>query len=56
MVPKLNRLCVGLFDFFQRGSCQKLYLFQILSRIDEIWYKVTVIFGSFKIGPNFWFN
>ena len=25
MVPSLNRLYVGLFDFFQRGLCQKLY-------------------------------
>ena len=27
MVPSLNRLYVGLFDFFQRGLCQKLYFF-----------------------------
>ena len=56
MVPYLNSLYVGLFDFFQRGLCQKLYLFHILSRINETWYKVTVIFRSFEIGPNSLFN
>ena len=35
MVPKLNRLYVGLFDFFRRGLCQRLYLFHISSKIDE---------------------
>ena len=42
--------------FFQRELCQKLYLFHFSSRINKTWYKVSVIFGSFDIGPNFWFN
>ena len=56
MVPYLNRLYVCLFGFFQRGLCQKLYLFHFSSRINETWYKVSVIFGSFEIGPIFLFN
>ena len=56
MVPLLNRLYVGLFYFFQRGLCQKLYLFHISSRINETWCNVTAIFRSFEIGPNSWFN
>ena len=49
-------LYVGLFDFFQRGLCQKLYPFHISSRINETWYKVMLVFGSFEIGPNFGVN
>ena len=56
MVPKLNRLFVVLFEFFRRGLCQKLYLFHISSIINEAWYKVKVVLGSFKIGPNSWFD
>ena len=56
MVPLLNRLYVGLCDLFQRGLCQKLYLFHVSSRINETSYKVTVVFGSFEIGPNSWLN
>ena len=43
-------------DFFQRGLCQNLYLFHFSSITIETWYKVLVIFGSFEIGPNSWFN
>ena len=34
----------------------KAIFFHISLRINETWYKVTVIFASFKIGPNSWFN
>ena len=52
----INGLYVGLCDYFQRGLCQKLYLFHISSRINETWYIVTVVFRSFEIGPNSWLN
>ena len=56
MVPQLNKLYVGLCDFFQKGLCQKLNLFHISSRINETWYKLTVVCGSFETGPNTWLN
>ena len=45
--------CVHFF----KGGYVKSYIFlYILSRIIKTWYKLTVLFGSFEIGPNYWLN
>ena len=53
----IKRLFVGLFDFFQKGVMSKPISFSyFIENITETWYKVIVVFGSFKIGPKSWFN
>ena len=42
--------------FFKGGYVKSYIFFHFSSRINKTWYKVSVIFGSFEIGPNSWFN
>ena len=41
---------------FSKGVMSKAISFYISSRINKTWYKLTVLFGSFEIGPNSWLN